>query len=185
VAKLILITGGARSGKSNYAESIASATGPDVLYIATALPIDIEMKDRIAKHRESRPSHWQTIEAYRDLDQAIWKNMNGKSAVLLDCITLMLNNLLYDKAVDWETIDSTSIDRTENQVRTEFHKIIACAAGLQIPLILVTNELGMGLVPQDRFSRIFMDIHGRINQMLASAAEEVYLCVSGIQLKIK
>ncbi len=185
MAKLILITGGARSGKSTYAEKIASKAGSNVLYIATALPIDSEMEERIAKHREHRPSHWQTIEAYRDLDTLILKNTPGKSAVLLDCVTVMLNNLLFDAGVDWETADFSMIADLEEQSRKEFQKLIICADKLDIPIILVTNELGMGLMPGNRLSRIFMDIHGRINQLLASAAQEVFLCVSGIPLQIK
>jgi len=185
MGNLILITGGARSGKSAYAESLASATGNDVLYIATALPIDNEMEARIAMHRERRPSYWRTIEAYRDLDIAIAENIASKSAVLLDCVTVMLNNLLFDAAVDWETANFELIAGIENEARAEFQKIIDCAAAYNIPFILVTNELGMGLMPQSRLSRMFVDIHGRMNQMLATAAQEVYLCVSGIKVKIK
>ncbi|HBE76854.1 MAG TPA: bifunctional adenosylcobinamide kinase/adenosylcobinamide-phosphate guanylyltransferase [Firmicutes bacterium] len=185
MARLILITGGARSGKSTYAEKVASKAGSNVLYIATALPIDSEMEERIAKHREHRPSHWQTIEAYRDLDTLILKNAPGKSAVLLDCVTVMLNNLVFDAEVDWETADHRVIADLEAQFRKEFQKLIYCVDKLDIPIILVTNELGMGLIPENRLSRIFMDIHGRINQLLASAAHEVFLCVSGIPLRIK
>ena len=185
MAKLILITGGARSGKSTYAETIASKAGTDVLYIATALPIDTEMKERIAKHREHRPSQWQTIEAYRDLDKIILNNIPGKSAVLLDCVTVMLNNLLFDTGTDWESADYSIITKVEKDSREEFQKLIICASQLDIPVILVTNELGMGLIPGNRLSRIFTDIHGRTNQLLAAAAQEVYLCVSGIPLQIK
>ncbi len=143
------------------------------------------MEERIAKHRQHRPSHWQTIEAYRDLDTLILKNSPGKSAVLLDCITVMLNNLLFDSGIDWETADHQLISGLEEETRKEFQKLIICADKLEIPIILVTNELGMGLIPENRLSRIFMDIHGRINQLLAAAAHEVCLCVSGIPLRIK
>ncbi len=185
MAKLILVTGGTRSGKSTYAEKVASEAGSNVLYIATALPIDSEMEERIAKHRQHRPSHWQTIEAYRDLDMLITKNSPGKSAVLLDCVTVMLNNLLFDSGIDWETAGHQVITSLEEETRKEFQKLILCADKLDIPIILVTNELGMGLISENRLSRIFMDIHGRINQLLAAASHEVYLCVSGIPLRIK
>ncbi|HBF40132.1 MAG TPA: bifunctional adenosylcobinamide kinase/adenosylcobinamide-phosphate guanylyltransferase [Firmicutes bacterium] len=185
MSKLILITGGARSGKSSYAETIASKAGTDVLYIATALPIDTEMKERITKHREHRPSQWQTVEAYRDIDKVISKNFPGKSAVLLDCITVMLNNLFFDSGMNWDTADHRMIATFEEESRKEFQKLITCASQLDIPVILVTNELGMGLIPENRLSRIFTDIHGRTNQLLAAAAQEVYLCISGIPLQIK
>lgn len=185
MAKLILITGGVRSGKSTYAETIASKAGSDILYIATALPFDSEMKERIAKHREHRPAHWQTIEAYRDLDTLILKNISGKAAILLDCVTVMLNNLLFEAGMDWETANHQLIADIEKQSRKEFQKLILCAEKLEIPFILVTNELGLGVMPENRLSRIFLDIHGRVNQLLASAAQEVFLCVSGIPLQIK
>ena len=189
MAKLILITGGSRSGKSSYAESIAAKTGTDILYIATALPIDSEMEARIAKHRQHRPSCWQTVEAYHDLDRVIAENSTGKSAILLDCVTVMLTNLLFDTArlqdLDLETADSKAIDDLEEQSGKEFQKLITGLPAIDIPVIIVTNELGMGLIPISRISRIFTDIHGRINQLLAAAAQEVYLCVSGIPIQIK
>ena len=185
MGKIILITGGVRSGKSAYAETLAAESGENVLYLATALPIDTEMKERIVRHREHRPSRWQTVEAYRDLDRVIQENTAGTSAIILDCVTVMLNNLIFDKAVDWDTADFQIIAQMENEIRQEFQKLIISGAKLNIPVILVTNELGLGITPQNRLSRAFLDIHGRVNQMLAEAAEAVYLCVAGLHLKIK
>lgn len=186
MGRIVLVTGGSRSGKSTFAEQLAQAEGNDILYIATAIPIDDEMKHRIKMHRDQRPKDWLTLEAYKDLDVAINPLIQGKDAVLLDCVTVMITNLLFDNGeVDWDHIKQEEIMSVEGKIKEQFNKLIKLAAQSTIPFILVTNELGMGLVPEYPLGRIYRDIAGRINQMLAAEAACVYLCISGIPVRIK
>jgi adenosylcobinamide kinase/adenosylcobinamide-phosphate guanylyltransferase len=186
MGRIVLVTGGSRSGKSKFAEQMAKAEGNNVLYIATAIPIDDEMKHRIKMHRNQRPKEWVTLEAYKDLDTAVKPIIYGKDAVLLDCVTVMITNLMFDNGEpDWDFIKQEEITRIEDNLREQFNKLINLAGDSDVPFFLVTNELGMGLVPEYPLGRIYRDIAGRINQNLAAAAEQVYLCVSGIPVKIK
>ncbi|NJD01629.1 MAG: bifunctional adenosylcobinamide kinase/adenosylcobinamide-phosphate guanylyltransferase [Ruminiclostridium sp.] len=185
MGKLILVTGGARSGKSTFAEDMVRRLGEKVIYIATSNACDGEMKERIKRHREQRPAGWVTVEAYRDIDTRLKGKLAGMDAVLLDCITIMVSNLMLEKAMDWEGIAAEEINKVEAGVKTEIEKLISAAKEASIPFIIVTNELGMGVVPPYELGRAVRDIAGRANQMLAREAEEVYLCVSGIPVKIK
>lgn len=185
MGKLVLVTGGARSGKSTFAEDLVRKENGSALYIATSIPFDDEMKFRVQKHRERRPSHWETVEAYKDLDIHINRSINGKSAVMVDCVTIMVTNLMFDRCVDWDNIGSDGINSVEKYVNDEISKLIAASKQANIPFVLVTNEVGMGIVPDNLVSRVFRDIAGRMNQTLARAADEVYLCVSGIPVRIK
>jgi adenosylcobinamide kinase/adenosylcobinamide-phosphate guanylyltransferase len=189
MGKLILVTGGARSGKSTFAEATASKYGENVLYVATSIPFDDEMKERVKRHREQRPSGWDTVEAYRDLDVAIGSNLEGKNAILLDCITIMVSNIMFEKgnelAVDWNNLKQDAIQEIENNVKIEIEKYLSIAKKADIPFIAVTNEVGMGIVPENALARAFRDIAGRINQMIARVADEVYFCISGIPVRIK
>ncbi|NNG66985.1 bifunctional adenosylcobinamide kinase/adenosylcobinamide-phosphate guanylyltransferase [Caldanaerobacter subterraneus] len=179
---VILVTGGARSGKSGFAEKLAYEKGKDdVLYIATSLPIDEEMKERIKRHRERRPSSWETVEAYKDLDKEILKK--GKKVVLIDCLTVMISNLLMEVDLTWENSTLEQIDEIEDRISQEVDKILIVSSGVEI--IIVTNEVGMGLVPEYKLGRIFRDIAGRMNKKVAEASKEVYLMISGIPVKIK
>lgn len=182
---MILVTGGARSGKSTFAEEKVREYGDQVLYVATSIPFDEEMKDRIRKHRAQRPAHWETVEAYRDLDVRLQGKLEGKSAVLLDCITVMVTNLMLDMDLDWEHISPETANRMEDSIREQVEKLIKLIRTSSIPFVLVTNEVGMGVVPPSPLGRVFRDVAGRANQLLGKAAEEVYLCVSGIPVKIK
>ena len=185
MGKLILVTGGARSGKSTFAEETARKLGGNIVYIATSKACDDEMVERIKKHRAQRPKDWTTIEAYKDMDFQLKDKLKDKDAVLLDCITIMVSNLMLEKAMDWEGIPAEEIDEVEAYVKLEIEKLIKAAREAEIPFIIVTNELGMGVVPPYELGRAVRDIAGRANQMLAKAAEEVYLCVSGIPVRIK
>ncbi len=183
--EIILITGGARSGKSTYAERLAKEYGSEILYVATAIPFDDEMKLRIKKHREQRPANWETLEAYKDLDMLLENKCKNKKAVLLDCITVMITNIMFEICQDFNQIQHDDITIVEETVNLQMDRLVAVAAGSKTPFILVTNEIGMGIVPENKSARLFRDIQGRVNQKLASAAKEVYLCVSGIPVKIK
>ncbi|MCX7920428.1 MAG: bifunctional adenosylcobinamide kinase/adenosylcobinamide-phosphate guanylyltransferase [Clostridia bacterium] len=185
MGKLIMVTGGARSGKSCFAEETVKKFGEDVVYIATSIPFDDEMRHRIQKHREQRPEYWETVEAYKDLDKVLDGKLEGKSAVMLDCITIMVTNIMFEKCTDWDSIKADEINSLEGQVRNEVDKLIGAAGTASIPFIVVTNEIGMGIVPEYASARAFRDIAGRMNQVLAKAADEVYFCVSGIPMKIK
>ncbi len=185
MGKLILVTGGARSGKSTFAEDMVRKLGEKVIYIATSTACDDEMRERIKRHRQQRPAGWLTVEAYKDMDLQLKDRLRGMEAVLLDCITIMVSNIMLEKAMDWEGISTEEINKVEAGVKIEIEKLINTAKEASIPFVIVTNELGMGVVPPYELGRAIRDMAGRANQMLAKAAEEVYLCVSGIPVKIK
>ncbi len=185
MGKIIMVTGGARSGKSTFAENKVSEFGGKVLYIATSIAFDEEMKDRIRKHREQRPQGWSTFEGYKGFDVCLAKELSGVQAVILDCLTLMVSNIMLEMSMDWENISTAEVDAVEAAVRDEVSKLVALAQMSTQPFVIVTNELGMGVVPPTVLGRAVRDFAGRANQMLAAAADEVYLCVSGIPVKIK
>ncbi|HOA96988.1 MAG TPA: bifunctional adenosylcobinamide kinase/adenosylcobinamide-phosphate guanylyltransferase [Acetivibrio saccincola] len=185
----IMITGGSRSGKSTFAESIAKGyeynKKGDVLYIATCIPFDEEMKTRVRKHRMQRPSHWHTLEAYKDFDVHLKKDENKKTIILVDCITLMISNIMFEENSDWENAGENQMNYVENKIMNEIDKLLDAVKENNATLIAVTNEVGMGIIPANKLSRIFGDIAGRVNQKLSKVASEVYFCVSGIPVKIK
>ena len=178
---MIFVTGGARSGKSVFAEQLALKDGGGVTYIATAAAGDAEMEARIAEHRRRRPASWTTVEAGVDLPGAIETALGGGGAVLVDCLTVYLSNLLM--AREEPGLMAASSQDLQEQVgrladvcreRPESER-----------LIVVSNEVGMGIVPDTHLGRIFRDVAGRANQRLAAVAKEVFLCVSGIPIRIK
>lgn len=186
MGKIILVTGGARSGKSTYAESLAKSCGGDVMYIATSIPFDDEMKDRVRKHRERRPASWGTFEGYKNLRE-VW-NIEGFSykAILLDCITIMVTNLMFDFGGDnVESLSCEELNNIEKKILQEVTDFIDEAEKKPETVIMVTNEVGFGIVPENKLARIYRDIAGRVNQYIASRAEEVALVVCGIPVKIK
>lgn len=185
MAKLILVTGGARSGKSSFAEEKAKEMGGDILYVATAKQLDDEMKQRIARHRAQRPSEWETFEGYRNLDVELASVIKRKSAVLLDCITIMVTNLMLDETFEWEGLSRARAEEIELGIQHQIERLVSLVKMNEVPFILVTNEVGMGVVPPSAIGRDFRDIAGRMNQILARTADEVYFCVSGIPMKIK
>ena len=184
--KFILVTGGARSGKSTFAENKAKEIGENIVYIATSIPFDEGTKDRIKKHRQSRPSDWETIEKYKEFKN-IDKNENfmNSDLILLDCMTLMVSNLMFENNIDYDNCDYNEIDEIERNIFNEVEELISTMERHNKKLIIVTNEVGMGIVPSYKLGSIFRDIAGRINQYLAGIASEVYLTVSGIPMKIK
>ena len=185
MGKLVLITGGARSGKSSFAERMAAGISDKVLYIATAVAFDEEMEDRIDKHKKSRPQAWTTHEGYRDLDKVI-ESANLYEVILLDCVTVMLTNLLWEyPGMDFKTPSQEVLAKAEKFVGFEFDKLLNATQGHKGSLIMVTNELGSGLVPEAPIARNFRDIAGRVNQQIAANCNEVYLTVCGIPMQIK
>jgi adenosylcobinamide kinase/adenosylcobinamide-phosphate guanylyltransferase len=181
---LVFITGGARSGKSSYAEHLAKQLSRPVVYIATAIAFDDGMKDRIAKHQAQRPDHWETIEQYKNFenlkDNLVFQNSD---VVLFDCLTVMTTNNMLDFQVDYDTCTMETVSEIEAAIKTEVEKLLdACE---DKTLILVSNEVGLGLVPSYKLGSYFRDIAGRMNQLVASRADEVYFTVSGIPMKLK
>ena len=186
MGKLILVTGGARSGKSAYAENLARKAGDNVMYIATSIPIDDEMKERVKKHRARRPKTWDTFEGYMDLKRVYLEKERPFQSILLDCITIMVTNLMFEfGGFNVENLDEESINKLEKRILHEITEFLDEANLNKETLILVTNEIGFGIVPDNKLSRIFRDISGRANEYIASRADEVYLIVCGLPIKIK
>lgn len=183
MGRIAFITGGARSGKSAFAERLARQYGDDVAYIATSIATDAEMEERIRLHRLRRPSGWTTYESYKGIGDII--NGTDKSVVLLDCITIMVTNLMLEHDIDWDNCTVEQTDAIEHDVRAEIKIMLDAAKDGKADLIVVSNEVGMGLVPDYPLGRIFRDIAGRMNQFIAAQADEVYFIVSGIPLKLK
>lgn len=175
-----LITGGARSGKSRFAEELYKDK-KDVVYIATSKVMDIEMEERIRLHQESRPKEWRTFEGNYNLVDAIGKEGN----YLLDCITVLTSNIMFDISKDVEHIDYTMQRNIENTVILEIEILIHEIRLKGYSLTLVTNEVGDSIVPEHHISRVFRDIQGRVNQHIAQMSDQVYLVCCGIPVKIK
>jgi len=183
---IIFITGGARSGKSTYAEKLASETKGQVLYIATSIPFDDEMKDRVKKHKERRPATWCTFEGYKNLKQVFYNNDMQFDTILLDCITIMVTNLMFETAGDnFDDLSDESIATMEKEILQEVSDFLFEAEKSRKTVIIVTNEIGCGIVPEYKMARVFRDIAGRVNQYIASRSQEVHLVVCGIPIKIK
>ncbi len=185
MGRLILVTGGVRSGKSTFAEQMAAKRGNRILYVATSKDIDDEMHLRIGKHRGKRPQSWHTLEAYKGFGAVLPCKARDMDAVLIDCITVMTANLVLEQWGDREAVGAEEIDRIEASVLDEFLRFTDTVKSLKCDCIAVTNETGMGVVPPYPLGRAFRDISGRVNQLLAGHCDEAYFCVAGIPLKIK
>lgn len=186
MSKVTLITGGARSGKSSFAEELIREKGEKILYVATAKAIDDEMKDRIERHQARRPDHWDTLEQYRGLGAVLPDLSTKYDGILLDCVTIMSTNIIFDDPVMLkEDVSFEEMLEAEKALVAEIHDFISCFSALSCDLILVTNEVGLGLVPEYPLSRFYRDALGRVNQALGKAAGELYFVTCGVPLKIK
>ena len=173
-----LITGGSRSGKSAYAQMLAEALPGPRAYVATCPIIDAETAERVKRHREARgAAAWETIEEPVDLAGAIGRAVAYR-VLLVDCLTLWINNLLYDAEKRGESF-------TEETTVIRCREVIADCRAFPGSVIFVTNEVGMGIIPENEAARRFRDCAGRCNQLIAAAAAEVTLVVSGIPLRLK
>ena len=177
------MTGGARSGKSSYAEELARKHEGEVLFVATAEAGDEEMRRRIEKHKQSRPGHWRTLETPLNAAAAIRQGMGDASMVLLDCITLLVNNILC-RNIDWEKEDFDAA-LIEKEVAVEIDALIGVMSEAKADFVLVTNEVGLGIIPGNAMGRLYRDLLGKANQMLAAAVDNVYMMVSGLPLRLK
>ena len=172
MAKKILITGGCRSGKSRHALTLAQNISGEKLYLATAEALDSEMKERIGKHQRERGAEWETHETLRDL-LAVFKQLENRSGVLiLDCLTLWISNLMVKR-------------QEHNFILKEADRLIGQSEKMQCQVIVVTNEVGAGIVPDNKLARDYRDLVGEINQRFAQRFDEVIHMVSGIPVTIK
>ncbi len=183
MAKTTLIIGGARSGKSRYAVELARKKAEKVLFVATAEPGDEEMRQRIEEHKKARPATWRTLEVQIDVGKRIGQEPGDAAVVIVDCIALLVNNVLSRHySVNNRTRGPKAIEKA---VEDEINGLIACFRQVEANFIVVSNEVGTGIVPADEMSRLYRDLLGKANQMLAQHADEVLMMVAGIPLPLK
>ena len=215
---MILVTGGSRSGKSEYAENLAmhypaalcqeklqnlsspeyakilqnrseSQNNAHYAYLATAKITDDEMAERVRRHQARRSEVWQTYEGYMHLETLLHEIQGKYEGILLDSVSTMITNLLFDFIgdVDWDTFDFADVDykRAEQVILKQFELLADAAEATDAPLVIVTDEIGLGVIPETPLGRAFRDMMGLVNQALAKRAETVYFVVSGIPVKIK
>jgi adenosylcobinamide kinase/adenosylcobinamide-phosphate guanylyltransferase len=176
---MTFILGGARSGKSTYAQNLAVKKGGRVLYVATAEAGDDEMRARIAVHQAERPAGWKTLEAAQDVGQAILPVLPDTDVVLLDCVTLLTSNVLIALP------ESASAAEAQRAMDREMESILKAYDQGQAAWVIVSNEVGLGLVPPYPLGRTYRDVLGRVNQRLAQAADEVLFLVAGLPMQLK
>lgn len=190
MSKFILVTGGARSGKSTFAELVADHSGQKVTYIATAQVWDEEMAFRVHKHKESRPPEWELIEEPLNITEALLTLRERDGVVLLDCVTLWLSNLILahssfqTEGNMGENLKHSNL-QAEQEILNKVREAAAAASGIKPTVIFVTNEVGLGIVPDNPLARAYRDLAGRSNQILAQAADTVYFVVAGYPLEVK
>lgn len=173
MGKVHLITGGVRSGKSAYVLSATKDNQSTKAFIATAIPFDNEMKVRIENHKQERDRSYITIEEPYDLPGALLNVDKNISIAIVDCLTVWLGNLFYKHVND------------ESKILLEIKRLLECFPMINCDLYMVTNEVGCGIVPENKMARLFRDYNGLMNQKIAAAADEVVLCSCGLALKLK
>ncbi|PNU18855.1 bifunctional adenosylcobinamide kinase/adenosylcobinamide-phosphate guanylyltransferase [Geothermobacter hydrogeniphilus] len=173
MSRLVFITGGARSGKSGYAQRRCEELPGTLLYVATARVEDAEMAERVALHQQQRGERWALLEEPLDLAARLPDVTPGRSAVLLDCLTLWLTNQLF------------AAGEQPAPVIAAAEQLIETLRRLDIPIFVVSNEVGSGIVPDNALARTFRDLAGRVNQLFAASADEAWLLASGLPLRLK
>jgi adenosylcobinamide kinase / adenosylcobinamide-phosphate guanylyltransferase len=169
--KIVFVTGPVRSGKSSFAVELAKKTKQKVVFIATCRPLDEEMKARVSKHRETRPKEWETREEELNI-ASVLKSAGPSKTVIIDCITLWVSNLLMRGF-------------EENKLKEEIIALVSTLRKIKSSVIIVSNEVGWGIVPDNGISRAFRDIIGLAHQEICAASDEAYLMVCGIPVKLK
>jgi adenosylcobinamide kinase/adenosylcobinamide-phosphate guanylyltransferase len=182
MSKIILVTGGTRSGKSSFGEELLKHKDK-VLYIATSIITDEEMQERVNIHKSRRNKNWVTFEGYKDLKETI--RVTDCNFIMLECVTTMITNLLFDKYTDFDNISKSEISILEESIRQQFKELIDACREFDKEIVIITNEVGFGLISEYKLGRIFTDISGRVNQLLGRLSDEAYLVVSGLPLKLK
>jgi adenosylcobinamide kinase/adenosylcobinamide-phosphate guanylyltransferase len=183
-SKFILVTGGAKSGKSKFAEDLAGESGKKIIYLATATVGDEEMAHRVERHRIRRPPDWETVEEPLDVAGVINRYDSGDNLILVDCLALHLTNLLL-KNGGWEGDKFIFSPGDEEQVLSAIKNLGEVINKSNCNVIMVTNEVGLGLVPAYPLGRIYRDLLGAANQSLARYADHVFLVVCGLAMEIK
>ena len=190
--KFILILGGARSGKSTFAQTLAGMHGKKVLFIASGEPLDEEMALRIEEHKRTRPKDWRTLEIATKVGQKLQGQIKDADVVLLDCLTLLVSNIILSPSLYHsngaqrpKNPEEIKPAKVEKQVMDEVEDLTDCIGKHECNFIVVSNEVGLGLVPDNKLGRVYRDLLGKANQLLARHASEVYFMFSGIPVKIK
>ncbi len=168
---MIFVVGGARSGKSAFALELAGKLAGRRAYIATARALDPEMEERISNHKKSRGPGWETFEEQKDVEERV-ASLGGYGVILLDCLTLWLTNLVEAGLAD-------------NEIKTRASLLAEACGKSDARVIAVSNELGLGIVPENPLARRFRDLSGSVNQIMAGAADEVFFVAAGIPLRMK
>ena len=193
---LIFVTGGAKSGKSKFAEEMLLKLNNGKqknIYLATSLIFDEEMKEKIRLHKKRRKNDWFTVETYKnfenELNNFFENNDKTKNNMLVDCLTNMITNIIFEnKNIDWDNFEKKmyiqTLEKLNKNVKNSVNKLLNVTNEFE-NVIIVSNELGMGLVPSYPLGRYFREIAGKMNQIVAEKADEVYFVVSGIPMKIK
>ena len=194
---LIFVTGGAKSGKSKFSEELILRLNngkQENVYLATSLVFDEEMKEKVRLHKERRQNNWITVETYKNFENNLNKYFPKveneiKNNMLVDCLTNMITNIIFEeKDVDWNNFDKKSyvqiVEKLNENVENSVNELLNVANQFE-NIVIVSNELGMGLVPNYPLGRYFREIAGKMNQVVADRADEVYFVVSGIPMKIK
>jgi adenosylcobinamide kinase/adenosylcobinamide-phosphate guanylyltransferase len=177
--EIILVLGGARSGKSDTAMKLARRYGSRVIFVATAGAGDEEMKHRIAAHKKSRPPQWKTIEATLDIGENLASVPGEADVVIIDCLTMLVTNIMMKQGDDAsETLHDETVTR-------EIDAILDACSKLNCSCIVVSNETGMGIVPEYKLARVFRDVLGRVNKYVASKADTVLLMIAGLAVDLK
>jgi len=171
MAKLTFILGGARSGKSSHAVKLAKKY-KKVVFVATCKALDKEMKKRINLHKKSRPCHWRTIEEDKNIVSALSSIKDRPECIIIDCLTLLVSNLLLSGG-------------SGKEIEKKINNIISTLKKLKLRTIIISNEVGLGIVPRNKLAREFRDVAGRANQIMASLSDEVFFMVSGLAWRIK
>ncbi|MCE5329824.1 bifunctional adenosylcobinamide kinase/adenosylcobinamide-phosphate guanylyltransferase [bacterium] len=190
---IYFLLGGARSGKSSYAEELANQLSEKIAYIATAEVIDVEMQKRVEAHKSRRPDTWKTFEFKNGTPELtdyekILENIIQKKydVVLIDCITILLFRLIHRYGLDeLEIIENTLEKKIEDEVAVFFKKFLELTKGSSLKFIIVSNEVGMGVIPPYPLGRIFRDLMGTVNKQVAAAADEAYFFIAGLKQKLK
>ena len=198
----ILILGGARSGKSRFAQQMAKGLGEKVLFVATGQPLDEEMASRIEEHKRIRPKNWRILEIDVQVGQELKGQIGDVEIVLLDCLSLLVSNVILNpslplslraersnllalRAGSMKNLEGIDFAEAEKRVMDEMEELIECIEKHKGIFIVVSNEVGLGLVPENKLGRVYRDLLGKANQLLAQHADEVYFMVSGIPVRIK